>query len=78
MKSIKLPGFTIEIGKGQPEYNVLHAKRIEPQDAGTLVICFELTDEEVAEIIKTKKIYYTRLTFHQKFQPMRISVEMPE
>lgn len=78
MKSIKLPDFNIEIGKGQPEYNVLHAKEISPENTGSLLMCFELTDEEVAEIVKTKRTYYSRLTFYEKFQPMRLSVEMPE
>jgi hypothetical protein len=83
MKSIKLPCMTLEIGKGQPEYSVLHAAKI-PGPEGELLMCFELTDEEIAEIQRTKHIYYSRLTFENKcracqapqpFMPMNIFVQ---
>lgn len=80
MKSIKFPGCTLEIGKGQPEYDVLHAARL-PGPQGELLMCFELTDEEIAEIVRSRKIYYSRLTFDNlcqscgkplPFQPMNL------
>jgi hypothetical protein len=83
MKSIKLPGMDLPIGEGQPEYTVLHAAKIPGAD-GELLMCFELSDEEMAILIKTKRIYYSRLRFDnacQKcqapllFQPMRLFVD---
>lgn len=73
---------TLEIGKNQPEYSVLHAAKI-PGPEQELLMCFELTDEEIEHIRQTKRIYYTRLTFgakchkcqeQQAFQPMKIFV----
>lgn len=77
MKSIKFPGANLEIGKGQEDiYNVLHAM-ILPGPEGELIMCFELTDEEIEQISKNKKIYYSRLTFHQPgFQPMRLMIDL--
>jgi len=86
MKSIKFPGSHLEIGKGQPEYNVIHAMAV-PGEEGELLMCFELSDEEVQQIIETKKIYYSRWTFGstcrkcgtpQGFQPMRLTTDLAE
>lgn len=77
MKSIKFPGCILEIGKGQEQYNTLHAM---PQygTEGEVVMCFEMTDEEVARIVETKKIWYFRWTFNQPFQPMRITTDLED
>lgn len=84
MISVKFPGANIEIGKGQPEYNVLHAMQV-PGVEGELIICFEFTTEEVQQIVSTHKIYYKRWTFgsvcdkcgaRQGFLPMKLQVEL--
>lgn len=87
MKSIKFPGANIEIGKNQSHiYNVLHAMHV-PNSQGELIMCFELSDEELEEINRTKKIYYSRLTFgsicaecnaRQGFMPMRLSTSLAD
>lgn len=78
MKSIKFPGATIEIGKGQEDiYNVLHAMPV-PGPEGEVVVCFELAPEEIKRINETGKIYYSQWTFFQKFSPMRLSVDLDE
>lgn len=89
MKSIDFPGATLKIGKNQEDiYNVIHALPVGGPE-GEIIACFELTDEEIEEIRRTKKLYYSRWTFGgvckcQKcgtinpvgFQPMRISTEL--
>ena len=77
MKSIKFPGATIEIGKGQSEYNSLHAMPV-PGPEGEVIICFELSDEEIKKITESKKIYYARWTFGQPFQPMSLSTDLAD
>lgn len=77
MKSIKFPGCNTEIGKGQPEYNVVHAIHF-PGVEGEILACYELTDEEVERIRQDKKLYYTRLTFNQSFQPFKIAVDIDD
>lgn len=47
------------------------------QVAMSAVACFELTDEEVAQIVKTKKLWYRQMIFGNKFQPMNIFVDNP-
>ena len=78
MKSIKFPGATIAIGAGQEDtYNTLHAMRL-PGDEVELIMCFELTEEEIQKIVETKRIYYHRLTFGTHFQPMRLSAGLDD
>jgi hypothetical protein len=75
MQSIKFPGATLEIGKGQEQYNTLHAMP-QPGPEGEVIMCFELTDEEIERIKETKKLWYFRWTFNHPFQPMRISTDL--
>lgn len=77
MKSIKFAGCNMQIGKGQEDqYHVIHAKAL-PGLEGECIMCYELTDEEIAQIVKTRRIWYHRLTFGGLFQPMRITTEQP-
>lgn len=45
--------------------------------AWSMIACFELTDEEIAEIIRTKKLWYRQMLYGANFQPMNIMVESP-
>lgn len=77
MKSIKFPGCDLEIGKEQPEYEVLHAMRV-PSPQGEVIMCFELSQEEIEEIIRTRKLYYMRWTFGERFQPMKLTTDLSD
>jgi hypothetical protein len=77
MKSVKIPGCNLEIGKGQSEYHIIHAMSM-PGPEGEIIACFELSDEELAQINVTRKIYYSRWTFGHNFQPMRIYTDFSE
>lgn len=77
MRSVNFPGANVKIGEGQPEYNVIHAM-IGDQEVGELICCFEFTDEEIQQIILSKRVYYSRLTFGQPFQPMRLFVKLSD
>lgn len=72
MKSIDFPGAYLKIGEGQEQYDTIHALPVDGEE-GEVISVFELTDEEVAEIVRTKKLFYSRLTFKQSFQPFRMS-----
>lgn len=74
MKSLKFEGCNMAIAGTQQQYNTLHAKK---EPTGEVTMIFELSDEEVAEIVRTKKIVYQRLTFGDKFQPMKIMTKWP-
>lgn len=77
MKSIKFPGCSLEIGKGQSEYNTLHAMHV-PGPEGEVVMCFELSEDDLKQINQTKKIYYSRWTFGGPFQPMKLFTDLAE
>ena len=78
MKSIDFKGAFAKIGANQQDlYNVIHAYPLAGPE-GEMIACYELTDEELEKLIKTKRIYYSRLTFGQPFQPMRIQVDPVE
>lgn len=74
MKPIEFDGCNVTFAKDQPEYLPLPAHR---KEDGEVVSCWELTDEEIQEVIKTKKIYLSLLTFNKRIQPQRLSVENP-
>lgn len=85
MKSIQFEGCNAAIGKDQPEYETLHAfvdyQEVGRDDAGNPILsasdvtcCFELSDEEMEELKKTKKIWFRQLVFGQRFQPILITV----
>jgi hypothetical protein len=76
MRSLKFSGCTQSIAGNQIQYNTLHAQQL-PGPEGEVLMIFELTDEEVEEIVRTKKIVYSRLTFGSMFQPMKIMTQWP-
>lgn len=76
MRSLNFTNANIKIGGRQNEYNTVHAQLLDDKK-GEVIMIFELTDEEVAEIVRTKKIVYSRLTFNQPYQPMRIMTSWP-
>lgn len=73
MKSIDFPGAFLKIGAAQDEYNTVHALPVEGSPEGEVIAIYELTDEEIQQIVHTKKLFYSRWTFGHKFQPFRIS-----
>jgi hypothetical protein len=77
MKSIEFPEANVAVAKDQPQYNTLFARVDRQSPEGEMIICFELTDEEVTQIVRNKKLFYSQLTFGQLFQPMRIMTESP-
>lgn len=71
MKAIYFPEVNVELGKGQPEYNTLP---VHVDKDGVVVACFELDDEEIAQIIKSRKIWIQQLTFRRALQPFALIV----
>lgn len=69
MIPIDFPGRNIVFGEGQPEYQPLPAmlvKGIEQE----VITCWELTDEEIDELVKTRKLYLCQYTFGSRLQPI--------
>ena len=73
MEPIKFDECNMTYGKDQPGYIPLPAY-LEAGEKGQVVTCWELTDEDIEKIVKTKKIYHSQLTFHNPLQPVFITV----
>lgn len=43
----------------------------------TMTACFELSDEEIAEIVATKKLWYKQCLYGHNFQPVMMSTQNP-
>lgn len=76
MKAIDFTERTHMLAEDQPEYETLPVHINDSQEC-EFTSCFELTDEEIAEIVSTKKLWYTQLTFGNPFQPVRMSTQNP-
>lgn len=77
MKPIEFPGSNVVYGKDQFEYKQLPALAL--QDClGSVITCWELTDEEIEEITKTKKLYLKQLTFANPLQPILPTVDLSD
>jgi len=75
MKLIEFHEQTAIIAKNQPEYLPLPAN-ISPE--GIVTCCWELSDDDVAQIIKTRKIWHQILTFKKPLQPQLLLTEKPD
>lgn len=76
MRSVRFEG-SRPIAGSQQQYNTLHAQFV-PGKEGERRIIFELTDDEVNEIVRTRKLIYRQLTFGNLYQPMNILVHWPD
>ena len=70
MKPIDFEGANCIYGKDQPEYMPLPAKK---KEDGTVLTCWELSPEDIAEIERTGVIWLSMLTFNQALQPVLLS-----
>lgn len=77
MKSVTFPGVNTIIGKEQPQYRQLQAMRL-PGDDGEVIVCFEMTDEEIETIVKTRKIYVKQMTFNTPYRPILPMVDLSD
>lgn len=67
MRPIDFAGRNVIFAEDQPEYQPLPALRMPD---GEVFTCWELSDEELATVVKNKCIYFKQLTFNQPLQPI--------
>jgi len=77
MNLVEFPEQNIVIAKDQPQYMPMPA-HVSLNEAGTVTCCWDLSGEEIAEIVKTGKIWHSILTFGAPLQPQLLSVYKPE
>lgn len=67
MKPIEFKEQNVVFAKDQPEYIPLPAHKLPD---GTIVTVWELTDEEIETLRRTKKLHLNVMTFNQSLQPL--------
>lgn len=75
MTPIDFPGANTTFAKNQPEYLPLPAMR---EEDGTVTTCWQLTEEEIIDLVRTRKLYISIMTFNEPLQPIRPWVEKAE
>ena len=70
MKPIEFNEQNTIYAKDQPQYTPLPALK---NAEGDVIMCFELSDEEIKEIVETKKIWLGMKTFNNPLQPIFLS-----
>ena len=87
MTPIEFKGQNAIFAKDQPEYLPLPALVV-PGPEGAVISCWEFTDEEIAELVKTKRMYISQWCFTKvcedgierinPLQPIRPAVELSD
>lgn len=75
MKAIKFKGHNVVYAENQPEYNPLPAFK---DENGTIVTCWELTNEDFERIVETRRIYLSVMTFNNHLQPVYLTTDVNE
>ena len=77
MRSVDFPEANLPLAKDQPQYNTLYVHVDFCRPEKQMISCYELTEEEIADIVKNKKIWHTQMTFGNAYQPVGITTKNP-
>ena len=76
MNPVHFEGVNMVIAENQPPYTPLPVRFL-GTNMGICISCWELTDEEIAAIVNTRRIWGSHLTFNSPFQPLALSTDRP-
>jgi hypothetical protein len=77
MISVEFPQVNCALAKDQEEYETLHVFVDTTIPERPMTACFQLNKEEIDEIVRTGKLWYTQYTFGHLFQPVSMSTQNP-
>ncbi len=77
MRPVSFPGQNVVFGKDQPQYNPLPALDLD-DDNGEVITCWEMTDEELEQVKKTRRIYLSQYTFRRPLQPILMMTDLSD
>ena len=69
MIPVSFPGQNIVFGKDRPQYRPLPALDLEDEN-GEVITCWEISEEELQVITRTRRIYLSQYTFNRPLQPI--------
>lgn len=72
MKAINFPQANANVAEDQEQYNTLPSCICREDNNLVNISCFELNDEEISSIVRTKKLWHRALTFGKPLQPFNI------
>lgn len=75
MLPIHFQGQNLVIAEDQPEYQPLPAHL--DRTTGMVTTCWQLSDTEKAELLRTGRLYLQVLTFNQPLQPVMLHATNP-
>lgn len=78
MKLIEFKEQTVVIAKDQPQYLPMPAYAYKDDPSGRIVCCWKLSLMERIRLLFRGTIWQQMLTFRQKIQPQKITVEKPD
>jgi len=77
MNSVTFEEVNIKIAEHQEEYNTVHANVQKVAGVNIMTACYELTGEEIQDIMINKKIWYQQC-IGEAMQPMIILTTKPK
>ncbi len=75
MKPTTFKGQNIVFGENQPEYLPLPALRMTD---GEVITCWELSEQEIEDIVKNKKMFLSQLTYGHPLQAVKLFVNLED
>lgn len=76
MRPTKFEGHNVVFAEDQPEYQPLPALRYPSDPCGTVITCWQLSEDELEEVKRTGKIYLSQFTFNGPLQPVLMSPDL--
>lgn len=73
MNAVTFPGVNRTYAEDQPQYTPLPVMAFKN---GQVISCWELSDEELAEVIKNKRVYLCQATFNTPLQPISLKTSL--
>ena len=77
MKPVQFKEQNIIYAENQSDYMPLPAHRVEGDTSGTVICCWQLTEEEIKHVVETGVIWHSILTFSRPLQPQHLSTDSP-
>jgi hypothetical protein len=65
------------LGEDQDDYEPLPVHK-HSDEWGSISCAFRLSDQEIEELVKTRTLWHTQLTFGNVFHPVRLSTLKPD
>lgn len=60
-------------GKGQEKYQPLPVL----VNGSSIISCWELSEDDIKEVLRTKCVWVQQLTFGKPFQPLSVTAQVP-